>query len=538
MRKLLALLFCLYVSPVSAQIVNTLPFQLQNGTTADATQVMADFNQIVNNTNSNAAKNGANSDITSLTGLTTPLGPSYGGSSVYTAGTSTGTANAQVVASPSPTGFTLAAGKRVVFLAGTTNTGATTLNVNSTGATNVFYPTPSGPLALTGGEIKSGNIVEVWYDGTQYQLITNNLAILGPLTNATSAATVDLGLVATHNVNVTGATGPITSFGSSASTAYPIYYLTFVSTPTITYNAASMILPGAADIVVVAGDSAVVQYLGSGNWKVWSYQRASGASVIATTPLCGANVLVITNNAGTPNTLIDYTATTALMVNSSGVSKTASTVSGTINTTNVGVIDGIQAARTTSIWYDIYFLSNGTTTGGFAVPAGTALSAPAGYTYSCRMGAMQTDSSGNFFRTKQVGNIGHWVGGSTGAVIPCQIVTGIQGTYSSISPTLVSATVMGNGFCAPATATSVHIVSSGTWKNGTPSGTIAAPSAAYSGANNGPEGANGILPSIWVKSGDMASVWIVLESTAIYVAANNAGGAFLLSDWKDSVNAN
>ena len=69
-------------------IISPLPYTLSNGTTNDATQVMADFNQIVNDTNANAAHNGANSDITSLTGLTTPLSAAQGGT-----GNANGTAN-------------------------------------------------------------------------------------------------------------------------------------------------------------------------------------------------------------------------------------------------------------------------------------------------------------------------------------------------------------------------------------------------------------------------------------------------------------
>lgn len=60
-------------------IIPSLPVTLQNGTTADATQVMADFNSIVTSVNNNAANNGVNSNITSLTGLTTPLSVSQGG---------------------------------------------------------------------------------------------------------------------------------------------------------------------------------------------------------------------------------------------------------------------------------------------------------------------------------------------------------------------------------------------------------------------------------------------------------------------------
>ena len=61
-------------------IVGALPFTLQNGTTADATQVMADFNSIKTDVNTNGAASGANSDITSLAGLTTPLSIAQGGS--------------------------------------------------------------------------------------------------------------------------------------------------------------------------------------------------------------------------------------------------------------------------------------------------------------------------------------------------------------------------------------------------------------------------------------------------------------------------
>lgn len=63
------------------------PDLLQNGNPADATQVMANFYQIQNDVNANAAANGANSDITSLLGLTTPLGPSFGGTGKNNPGT-------------------------------------------------------------------------------------------------------------------------------------------------------------------------------------------------------------------------------------------------------------------------------------------------------------------------------------------------------------------------------------------------------------------------------------------------------------------
>ena len=119
MKKLfLALL--LWPSLALAQIIPPLPVTLTNGTLADANQVMSNFNTIVTGVNTSAAKNGANSDITSLSALSTPISPAQGGSSVYT-GTDSGGANAYVIAAPTPTGFALLSGRTVIMVPGFTN---------------------------------------------------------------------------------------------------------------------------------------------------------------------------------------------------------------------------------------------------------------------------------------------------------------------------------------------------------------------------------------------------------------------------------
>ena len=284
MKKLLTGLFLFWACAAQAQIVGTLPFQLQNGTTADATQVMADFNKILNDVNTNGAKNGVNTDITALNALVVPITPAQGGATVYFASTSGGSANAQTVASPTPSGFTLAVGKRVTFVAGFTNTGAMTLNVNGTGATAVNRMTPAGPVALIGGEVVANNYIEAVFDGTRFVLYTNAAAtVYGPETTLASSGTTDLGSVSSHNAQITGTT-TITSFGSSAITSYPTYRVRFAGVLTLTHNGTSLILPGAANIATAAGDSAVVQYLGGSNWQVISYTKASGAAVATAVP--------------------------------------------------------------------------------------------------------------------------------------------------------------------------------------------------------------------------------------------------------------
>lgn len=170
-RVLLATILSMWSTVAAmAGVTCVLPFTLQNNTVADATQVMANYNALVTCLQSAAAA-GANSDITSLIGMTTPLAISEGGSSTYIGGTSTGSANAQVVATATPSGFSLTSGKRLIFLAGFSNNAAMTLSANGTAATNVFKQSSAGPIALTGGEVIAGQLYEVIYDGTQYEIL-------------------------------------------------------------------------------------------------------------------------------------------------------------------------------------------------------------------------------------------------------------------------------------------------------------------------------------------------------------------------------
>lgn len=159
-------------TPSQSNVPCSVPFNLQNGVTADANQVMANYNAILTCLTTAAAA-GANSDITSLLALSTPLPFTSGGSSSYVAsgsGQATGAANAIVVSTTVPTGFTLTIGKRISFISIATNTSATTINVNSTGVKNVFRRTQLGASATVGGEIIAGQVIELVWDGLQFEL--------------------------------------------------------------------------------------------------------------------------------------------------------------------------------------------------------------------------------------------------------------------------------------------------------------------------------------------------------------------------------
>jgi len=133
--------------------------------------------------------------------------------------TSSGTNTITLTYTIAPTAYVQ--GDSFSFIAGGTNSGAATLNVNGLGAKAI---TKRGTAALTGGEILSGEIVNVRYDGTEFQLVsvgsasslgspvsianggtasttlTAHAVLLGEGTNALGAATIGTsGRVLTDN---------------------------------------------------------------------------------------------------------------------------------------------------------------------------------------------------------------------------------------------------------------------------------------------------------------------------------------------------
>ena len=106
--------------------------------------------------------------LISAGGGATPMTWTTAAASIVFQGVDGGTANAHTIAA---SGYTLSTNYLVATVATSTNTGAATLNVNGTGTANIYVMGPSGPTALVGGEIVSGNTQLYSYDGTEYQLL-------------------------------------------------------------------------------------------------------------------------------------------------------------------------------------------------------------------------------------------------------------------------------------------------------------------------------------------------------------------------------
>ena len=90
-----------------------------------------------------------------------------------------------------------------------------------------------------------------------------------------SATTTDLGTKDSTFLTVSGTT-TITGLGTVSAGIYK--FVIFSGALTLTHNGTSLILPGAANITTVAGDTALFLSLGSGNWRCMFYQTGASAS--------------------------------------------------------------------------------------------------------------------------------------------------------------------------------------------------------------------------------------------------------------------
>lgn len=149
-----------------------------------------------------------------------------------------------------------------VFLG--TRTDATTL------ARTTIYASSNGGSAVNWGAGTKDIVGDV---PARFCELLNTISIA-----VASAATCDIGAVHGSVIEITG-TVTITSLGTSAN---KLRYVRFSGALTLTHNGTSLILPGAANITTIAGDTAIFISDGSGNWRCWYYRQASAGSFTPT----------------------------------------------------------------------------------------------------------------------------------------------------------------------------------------------------------------------------------------------------------------
>jgi hypothetical protein len=378
--------------------------------------------------------------------------------------------------------------------------------------------------------------------------IPANLAFINPITTSLIANINDwtpTGWATAAIVRLT-ATSAVSVTGFAATTDGDIKILHNVGTFAVTVpfesasSAAANRVTGTAlpnSFILQPGASCPLMYDGTAlRWRVLSPVTNSVPS------LPGAIGLVIANNASTPNSKIDIAADQAIML-ASGIASYAASIAVTVDTSTTGANGLDTGARTSSTWYNLFLISNGTTTAGLASISATAPTLPSGYACFVRVGAMLTDGSGNFMRTKQIGReVQYTLVASSNTVVPPVISSGTAGSAGTGSPTLVAASV---GGVVPPTATKINVLAGGFWKSlGTSPGAtvLVAPNAAYSGTQNGPIGSNGVnYPIAFQNTTNLTVInqtaWMVLESTSLYWASSTIGGVIACLGWTDKVNA-
>jgi hypothetical protein len=106
------------------------------------------------------------------------------------------------------------------------------------------------------------------------EMMSQVITTEGKGTAIASAATLTLSGPERY-FHITGSTGPITDIDFTDAVDGRWAWLIFDSTPTLTHNATTLILPGAASIVAAAGDCALFVQDSSDNVICLVYQRAA-----------------------------------------------------------------------------------------------------------------------------------------------------------------------------------------------------------------------------------------------------------------------
>lgn len=107
-------------------------------------------------------------DVTAVENSVTTLTSTVQNSSSVTLSSVLGTDSISASATPTLTAYGV--GQTFRFVAAGANAGAVTINIDSVGTKSI---TKQGNVALEAGDIISGSVVQITYDGTQFQLVSS-----------------------------------------------------------------------------------------------------------------------------------------------------------------------------------------------------------------------------------------------------------------------------------------------------------------------------------------------------------------------------
>lgn len=295
---------------------------------------------------------------------------------------------------------TLVAGQLYRFPVNTLNTGAVTVAVDAIAGTKAL--TKQGTLALVAGDLRAGQVAEILYDGTQFQLLSAGGQPAAERFVETESAD-GLAYTATFAPTVTALTT-----GAAVTVKWNI-----TNTGAVTLAANGLTAKAvrkANDAALAAGDildnqiSTLVYDSTANAAGAWLLTGPTVINTPATVTGLTRN-LTVANNATDPTFKVDLAADEVVLKNAGGLSYLAETVAVTANMSGtVGTANSLDTgAETNSTWYFLWLIYNGTTVASLISASSTAPTLPSGYTYKALVGEIYNDSGSNFVTSFRAG---------------------------------------------------------------------------------------------------------------------------------------
>lgn len=201
------------------------------------------------------------------------------------------------------------AGNLFSFVAANTNTGAATININSLGAKSI---TKQGLTALAAGDIVSGQISLIEYDGTQFQLINpTSVSSISFGSTGLTPATATTGAVSVAGTLVVANGGTGLTSGTSGGVLYYSAAGTLASSAALTANA--LVIGGGAGVApsVTTTATGALTFLGtpsSANLAaLLTDETGTGLNVFATSPTLVTPILGTPTSGNLSNCTADGT---------------------------------------------------------------------------------------------------------------------------------------------------------------------------------------------------------------------------------------
>lgn len=301
----------------------------------------------------------------------------------------------------SPALSALANGVALKFKADTQNAGAVTVSVNGLGA-KALYKFDGVPLVK--GDIRANQVVEIVYN-TSWAAAAGAWQMISPTGNDEQHY---------ESVVTTGTDAYVATFAPTVTALVDGMRLRW-KVPNANTTAVTLAADGLAAKALKKGFNGALE---DGDLKANqivecvyesttdTYQMVSplageaGAAIVA-----NSRNLLLTNNAGTPNSQIDITADEVVLKSTGGRSYVASTVSVTVNIASGVTVNGLDALplEAASTWYYVWLIykpSTGTMAGLLSLSS-TVLVMPTGYSYKALVGAVRNDAGSNFLTVYQ-----------------------------------------------------------------------------------------------------------------------------------------